>query len=65
MLYPVRSSPCKNGLRNAALALTILFSSVPHLSAHPSSGQEPVERLGIELAAVTNGAKLTFGELDA
>ncbi len=60
MLYPVKS-PYKT---SAALALALFLSPLQAMHASPSQ-EAQAERLGVELAALTKGAKLTFPELNA
>ncbi len=59
MLYPVKSLFKKP----TALALVLLLSPIHALQASPTQ-EAQAERLGVELAAVANGEKLTFAELD-
>ncbi|MFT5199419.1 MAG: hypothetical protein ACI87O_002088 [Planctomycetota bacterium] len=66
MLYPVNSSLSKYGIMVATASLTLIFHSMPVLQASPpqASESEQVPRLGVELAAIAQGAQLTFAELD-
>ncbi len=61
MLYAVRRHPIQSTIAKAAMALALLISTAPAILATQDAA---LPRLGVELAAQTKGAQLTFAELD-